>query len=46
MRIKANVMRYGAEMWKGTDRWPTWRKFAKRAATRHARREGKKIMGE
>lgn len=46
MRIKANTIRFGAEMWKGTERWPKWRRDIKREANRRDRREGKKILAE
>lgn len=47
MRIeKANTMRFGESMWKGTERWPGWRKLAKREANRRERRAGKRIPME
>lgn len=49
MRIKANTMRFGAEMWANTNTTRSgirWRKMAKMVANRRDRREGKKFLAE
>jgi len=44
--MTGNKWRFGAEMWDGTERWPRWRKLAKRQAHRLDRRNARKAIAE